>query len=327
MGGPAPIFLAAALWALSAAFPPAARADASPRHAERGVSAYRAGQYDLARMFFAKALQDAVLKGREDWIAKATFNLVDLELDAENGIEAARLLEGLRARETGARAVWLWKRSQLAFLRRDLSRATSLIDSALALAGGDEEAETSMRLDRMRYLIRSGSEPVWSREYQALRKKAGRKRSAPLDAMAAAARGRFARADTLWRESMERYREQGRLAKVAGSLNQSAICLFALGRRAEAAEANARAVAIFAELGLEIPGLRAQALRLLLAEDQGELAKLRRDMDLLVGRLDGFDLQGILDEYSHSLRFGATGNRDQPGGQSPDPGSPFLLHP
>jgi hypothetical protein len=38
-------------------------ADESPKYAERGIAAYHAGKYDLARLFFAKALQDAVLKG------------------------------------------------------------------------------------------------------------------------------------------------------------------------------------------------------------------------------------------------------------------------
>jgi hypothetical protein len=123
--------------------------------------------------------------------------------------------------------------------------------------------------------------------------------------MAAMARQEFAKADTLWREAMGYYRDQGRLAKVAACLNQSAICRFSLGRREEALETNARAVAIFAELGLEIPGLKTQALRLLLMEDGPELAKLRQDMDLVGQRFSGFDLQGILDEYSHNLR----GNR------------------
>jgi tetratricopeptide (TPR) repeat protein len=129
----------------------------------------------------------------------------------------------------------------------------------------------------------------------------------PLDAMAAMARKDFTKADTLWREAMGYYRDQGRLAKVAGCLNQSALCLFSLGRRQEALEVNARAVAVYGDLGLEIPGLKAQALRLLLVEDGPELAKLRQDMDLVGQRFSGFDLQGILNEYSHTLRV------DRPG--------------
>src|SRR5689334_11823490 len=77
------------------AFSLPAYADESPKYAERGVSAYNAGKYDLARMFFSKALQDAVLKGNDDWILKATLNLVDLELEASDEREAVRLLDGM----------------------------------------------------------------------------------------------------------------------------------------------------------------------------------------------------------------------------------------
>jgi tetratricopeptide (TPR) repeat protein len=256
-----------------------------------------------------------VLKGKEEWIAKATLNLVDVELEAGEEGEAGRLLEGLTVRDKGARSLWLWKRSQLASAQRRYPLALALVDSALALAKGDPAKETSMGLDRMRYLIRSREPAAWSAGYEALRKKLGRQRSAPLDAMAAMARKDYARADTLWREAMGYYRDQGRLAKVAGCLNQQAICLFSLGRHEEAVESNARAVAVYAELGLELPGLKAQALRLLLVEDERELAKLRQDMDLVGQRFSGFDLQGILDEYSHSLRNG----RGLGGGVGPYP--------
>ena len=280
------------------------RADDSPKYAERGISAYYAGKYDLARMFFSKALQDAVLKGKEEWIAKATFNLVDVELEAGEEAEAGRLLEGITSRDKGIRALWLWKRSQLAFAQRHAALAIELIDSALGLAKGDKARETTLGLDRLRYLIQSKEPAAWAPQYESFRKGLGRERSAALDAMAAMARKEYGRADTLWREAMGYYRDQGRLAKVAGCLNQSALCLFSQGRRDEAVETNARAVAIYSELGLELPGLRAQALRLLLVEDERELAKLRQDMDLVGQRFSGFDLQGILDEYSHSLRDG-----------------------
>jgi tetratricopeptide (TPR) repeat protein len=282
-------------------------ADESPKYAERGVSAYNAGKYDLARMFFSKALQDAVLKGNEDWILKATLNLVDLELEANDEREAFRLLEGMNPRARPARSLWLWKRSQLAFLQRRHPLAMELVDSAIDLAKGDPAKLTTLGLDRMRYLIQSKDPSAWSSDYERLRKGLNRTRSVPLDAMASMARKDFDKADTLWREAMGYYRDQGRLAKVAGCLNQSALCLFSLGRRQEALEVNARAVAIYGELGLEIPGLKAQALRLLLVEDGPELAKLRQDMDLVGQRISGFDLQGILDEYSHNLRI------DRPG--------------
>ncbi|MEO6094868.1 MAG: hypothetical protein ABIW76_04000 [Fibrobacteria bacterium] len=284
-----------------------AHADESPKYAERGVSAYNSGKYDLARMFFSKALQDAVLKGNDDWILKATLNLVDLELEAGDEREVVRLLEGKNPSARASRSLWLWKRSQLAFIQRRHPLAIELVDSALDLAKGDPAQVTTLSLDRMRYLIQSKEPTVWSSEYDRLRKSLNRKRSVPLDAMAAMARKDFAKADTLWQEAMGYYRDQGRLAKVAGCLNQSALSLFSLGRRQEALEANARAVAVYGELGLEIPGLKAQALRLLLVEDGPELAKLRQDMDLVGQRLSGFDLQGILDEYSHNLRI------DRPG--------------
>lgn len=302
--------LAAALWLAVATVP--ARADESPKYAERGVSAYQAGKYDLARMFFAKALQDAVLRGRDEWVAKATFNLVDLELEAHDEAEAGRLLEGMNARQPGVRALWLWKRSQLAFMRRQNREALVLIDSAMDLVaragevGAGESAALPMQTDRLRYRIQSEAPSSWAAEYEKLRGRIDRRKSAPLDAMASMARGNYSRADSLWREAMGYYRDQGRLAKVAACLNQSAIGLYAMGKREEASEANSRAVAIYGELGLEIPGLKSQALRMLLVEDAGELAKLRRDMDLLGQRFTGFDLKGILDEYSHSLRIGVT---------------------
>ncbi|MDB5103046.1 MAG: hypothetical protein JWP91_735 [Fibrobacteres bacterium] len=295
------------LWAALSLCPRAARADDSPKYAERGLTAYYAGKYDLARMFFAKAMQDAVLKGKDEWIAKATLNLVDVELEANDEREAQRLLEGMNTRDKGIRSLWLWKRSQLANLQRLYPLALELVDSALDLAKGDPAKTASMGLDRMRYLIQSKEPSVWSSQYESFRKGLGRMRSAPLDAMAAMARKDYGKADTLWREAMGYYRDQGRLAKVAGCLNQSAICLFSMGRRSEALETNARAVAIFGELGLEMPGLKAQALRLLLVDDGPELAKLRQDMDLVGQRFSGFDLQGILDEYSHNLRDGRPG--------------------
>jgi tetratricopeptide (TPR) repeat protein len=285
------------------AFRPAC-ADESPKYAERGIAAYHAGKYDLARMFFAKALQDAVLKGKEEWIAKATLNLADLEMEAGEEEAAAELLEGLPVRDRALRSLWLWKRSQLAFARRHPEQAIGLADSALRLAKGDPARELSIRGDRLRYLIQSREPSAWAGELEAWRKQAGSRRAATLEALAAMARKDFARADTLWRDALEGYREQGLLAKSAACLNQSALCLFSLGRRDEAREANARAVAIYGELGLDLPGLKAQALRLFLVEDEREVAKLRRDMDLVGQRYSGFDLQGILDEYSHSLRDG-----------------------
>jgi tetratricopeptide (TPR) repeat protein len=300
--------LIAALFTLTSALTGIARADDSPKYAERGLAAYYGGKYDLARMFFAKALQDAVLKGNDEWIAKATFNLVDLELEANDEREASRLLEGMNPRDRGLRSLWLWKRSQLAFLQRRHPLALELVDSALDLAKGDAARSQTLGVDRMRYLIQSKGPSAWSAELDRFRKGLSRVRAVPLDAMAAMARQDFAKADTLWREAMGYYRDQGRLAKVAGCLNQSALCLFSLGRRQESLETNARAVAILGELGLEMPGLKAQALRLLLVEDGPELAKLRQDMDLVGQRFSGFDLQGILDEYSHNLRGGRTGD-------------------
>ncbi|MDQ3000888.1 MAG: hypothetical protein M3Y08_06465 [Fibrobacterota bacterium] len=292
---------------LGFSFPAKVRADDSPKYAERGMSAYYAGKYDLARMFFSKALQDAILKGEDEWIAKATLNMVDVELESNQEREAARLLAGINPRDKALRSLWLWKRSQLLFQQRLYSAAVEVVDSALTLAKGHEAREMSMGLDRLRYLIQSRDPSVWTPQYESFRKRLGRIRSAPLDAMAAMARKEYLRADTLWREAMGYYRDQGRLAKVAGCLNQSAICLFSLGRREEALEFNTRAVAIFGELGLEMPGLKAHALRLLLIEDERELAKLRQDMDLVEQRFSGFDLKGILDEYSHSLRDGRDG--------------------
>lgn len=292
------------------AFVSTVRADDSPKYAERGMAAYYAGKYDLARLFFAKALQDAVLKGKEEWVAKATLNLVDVELEALEENEAARLLEGLATRDRGLRSLILWKRSQLAYQQRRFPDALEQIDSALILAKGDPAKETSMSLDRLRYLIQSREPSAWGPDYEAFRKHAGkldRGRAAGLDAMAAMSRKQFAKADTLWGEATAYYRDQGRLAKVAACLNQSAICEFSLGHREEAQISNSRAVAIYGELGLDGPGLRAQALRLLLVEDPRELAKLRQDMDLLGQRFSGFDLQGILDEYSHSIHYGRIG--------------------
>ncbi len=289
---------------------PAVRADDSPKYAERGMAAYYAGKYDLARLFFAKALQDAILKGKEEWVVKATLNLVDLELEALEETEAARLLEGLSTRDKALRSLILWKRSQLAYQQRRFPEALGLIDSALILGKGDPAKETSMSLDRLRYLIQSREPSEWGPEYEAFRKhvsRLDRGRAAGLDALAAMSRKQFDKADTLWGEATGYYRDQGRLAKVAACLNQSALCRFSVGHREEAQEANSRAVAIYGELGLEMAGLRAQALRLLLVEDPRELAKLRQDMDLLGQRFGGFDLQGILDEYSHSLHYDRVG--------------------
>lgn len=285
--------------------PPPVFADDSPKHAERGVQAYQAGKYDLARVFFTKALQDAVLKGKEEWIAKATLNLVDLELEAQEEGEAERLLEGFASRDAGMRSLILWKRSQLSFLRRRHGLALSQIDSALGLAGSRDKArETALLVDRLRYRIAHQDPAAWAGDHEALRRRLAvvdPGKAAGLDASAAMARGEFARADTLWKAAIAWHRGQGRLAKVAAGMNQAAIALFSLGRREEALEMNARAVAIFTEMGLAMPGLRAQALRLLISDDHRELAKLKQDMDLVGQRLGGFDLQGILDEYSHNL--------------------------
>ncbi len=286
------------------------QADDSPKYAERGMAAYAAGKYDLARLFFNKALQDAVLKGKEDWIAKATINLADVELEAMDYGEAGRLLEGLSTRDNSLRSLIIWKRSQLAYQERKFPQALLLVDSSLQLAKGENDKERVMQLDRLRYLIQSRDPSEWSQEFEAFAKHLGRLdqgRTSGLQAMAAMARKEFSVAEPFWQQAIIYYRDQGRLAKVAACLNQQAICLFSLGQREAAQESNSRAVAIYGELGLNIPGLRAQALRLLLIEDPRELAKLRQDMDLLGQRFNGFDLQAILDEYSHSLHYGRIG--------------------
>lgn len=306
--------LAFAIVLLQTSISSASAEDDSRKHAERGVQAYRAGKYDLARMFFTRALHDAFLKGEEEWAAKATLNLVDLELESMDEAEAGRLLDGLHPRDPSLRCLAVWKRSQLAYQRRSHAQAVALADSALRLAGKDQARETSLRLDRLRYLVAWKEPSEWEKEYQALRARltsADRGRTASLEAAVAMARKDFARADTLWGEAMDHYRAQGRLAKVAACLNQAALCRFSRGRREDALDMNARAVAAYAELGLAMPGLRAQALRLLLLEDHGEVAKLRQDMDLVGQRFSGFDLQGILDEYSQSLR-GVTSLRPGP---------------
>jgi tetratricopeptide (TPR) repeat protein len=301
---------AALLIAFSCLLIAAPRADDSPKYAERGVAAYAAGKYDLARLFFSRALQDAVLKGKEDWVAKATLNLVDLELESMDEGEALRLLDGITVGDRGLSALMVWKRSQLAFLQRRYDRAVALADSALGLGLPDKASVTSVRLDRLRYLIQSREPSEWKNEYESFRGGLGRDdkgRAASLDGAASMARGDFARADSLWQDALAYYRERGRLAKVAACLNQLAICRFSQGRKQDALDANTRAVAVYGELGLAVPGLRAQALRLLLADDERELAKLRQDMDLVGQRLSGFDLQGILNEYSHSIRRGPVG--------------------
>jgi tetratricopeptide (TPR) repeat protein len=305
------------IFILQFAIPFPAFADDSPKYAERGIAAYSAGKYDLARLFFSRALQDAVLKGNEAWIARATLNLVDLELESMDEHEAQRLLDGFTAADRGLASLAVWKRSQLAFLQRRYPAAVTLADSALRLGPPDRAAETSMRLDRLRYLIQGRDPSVWKTDFADVRGRLGRDdkgRAAGLDGAAAMARGDFAAAEAFWQAAMAHYRKSGRLAKVAACLNQIAVCRFSQGRRQEALDANTRAVAVYGELGLALPGLRAQALRLLLVEDDRELAKLREDMDLVGQRLSGFDLQGILDEYSHTLRAPA------PGGKSPAPG-------
>lgn len=285
-------------------------ADDSPKHAERGVQAYQAGKYDLARLFFGRALQDAVLKGREEWAVMATLNLADLELEAMDEREAGRLLGTLNTHDPALRSLILWKRSQLAYQLKRHGEALGLVDSALLFVGKgkdreqEQARERALRIDRLRYLVASRPPAEWEKEYETFLLRlpaADRPRALTLEAGAAMARQRFARADTLWRDAMVYYRGQGRLAKVAACLNQAAICRFSLGRRAEALETNARAVTLYGELGLALPGLRAQALRLLLEDDDRELARIRQDMDVVGQRLSGFDLQGILDEYSHSL--------------------------
>ncbi len=285
-------------------------ADDSPKYAERGMAAYSAGKYDLARLFFNKALQDAVLKGKEDWIAKATINLADVELEAMDYAETGRLLEGLSTRDKSLRSLIIWKRSQLAYQERKFPQALLLIDSSLQLASGEPDKERVMQLDRLRYQIQFREPGDWSQEFETFVKHLGRLdqgRASGLQAMAAMARKDFSLAEPFWQQAISYYRDQGRLAKVAACLNQQAICLFSLGQREAAQESNSRAVAIYGELGLEIPGLRAQALRLLLIENPRELAKLRQDMDLLGQRFNGFDLQAILDEYSQSLHYGRIG--------------------
>ncbi len=285
-------------------------ADDSPKYAERGMSAYYSGKFDLARLFFSKALQDAILKGKEEWIVKATLNLVDLELEALEEAEAGRLLEGLTTKEKNLRSLILWKRSQLAYQQRHFPEALASLDSALVLAKGDKAKELAMRLDHVRFRIQSTSPSIWGPEYDSIKNNSGRidrGRIVGLEAMAAMSRREFGKADTLWMEAMNVYRDQGRLAKVAACLNQRALCLFSSGYKDEALEINMRSVAIYSELGLELPGLRAQALRLLLVEDPKELAKLHQDMDLVGQKFSGFDLQGVLDEYSHSMHFGRVG--------------------
>jgi tetratricopeptide (TPR) repeat protein len=279
------------------------RAQDSPHLARKGVAAYRAGEYDLARLFFARSLRDAVLKGREEWIVKAAANLTDLELEIGEAAEAETLLDGIPVRNRDLRSLWLWKRSQAAFACRRTDSALALIDSALALCR-DPEREPVMRGDRLRYLIRGRGPEAWKGDLESWRKRVGGRKGAAVAAAAAMAEGRFGAADSLWREAAEAFRDEGRPAMIAACLNQSALCLLSLGRRAEASETNARAVAIYGELGLELPGLKARALGLLLVEDEAQLANLRRDMDLVGRRFSGFDLQGILDEYTQSLRGG-----------------------
>lgn len=303
------LVFALSLW-LNTFFVAQTFADDSPIYAVRGMSAYKAGKYELAKMFFTKALQDAVLKGNEDWVVKATLNLVDLNLEMMDDSEASRLLEGLTTHNRNYLSLILWKKSQVAYDLRQFSAAISLIDSALKIAKVNGGNEVGIELDRLRYLIQIGSESVWRPLYLSFNSRKGKLdkgRVAGLDALVAMSQKEWGKADTLWQLATNYYRDKGRLAKVASGLNQSAVCKFSLGHREDALETNQRAVSILGELGLEIPGLKAQALRLLLIENPSELAKIRKDMDLLGQRLGGFDLQGILDEYSRSLQYGRIG--------------------
>ncbi len=279
--------------------------DTSPKLSGRGLQAYHAGKYDLAKLFFNQALQDAVLKGHEEWVVKSALNLVDLELDAQNTAEAAKILKTLQPSENKAlQGFILWKKSQCSFLDHQFAMALMEIEKAMPLLPNHSPELMALQFDQYKYLLSAKKFIAHKEEYQKFKASLSKKdqwRALPLEAKILMSENNFGDAAKIWNECTASYREKGQLQKTAASLNQLAICQFRNGQKELAKEANSKAIGIYGELGLLIPGLKAQALKMSLTEDKTELAKLQQDMDLVGQRVSQFDLQEVLHEYAQVL--------------------------
>lgn len=280
-------------------------AQGSPEWALRGVKAYQEGRLELSRMYFQRAMEDAVLRGMDEWLVKAALNLIDLELESHDIAAALLILDKTpRSSHPELEALLLWKKAQILHAQKRVNEAAFVCDSALAVLPSGHAARPALEADRIRIAISRGTSPEWSPLLKNFIKKHGKKErilQRSLRATAAMQMGAFKEAQELWSLLVEDFRGQGRLSQVAASLNKLAVCRLALGDSLAALEENNKAVGIYRELGLLVPALTAQALKLLIEKDTVLLAKSRREMDLVSLGSTGFDLQDVLDEYAQIL--------------------------
>ncbi len=282
-----------------------ANGQSSPEWALKGRNAYQDGRLDLARMYFQRAMEEAVLNGVDDWLVKAALNLIDVELEAHNLEDALKLLDQVpSSSDPELRSLVLWKKSQALHAQKRVHEASVVCDSALSLLPRGHMAKPSMEADRLRIALSGDKNGEWDSDLKRFEKKYGNKEKVLVRSLRAAAamhEGNFTEAADLWRRLAVDYRERGRLSQVAASLNRLALCGLALGDSAAALEDNRKAVGIYREMGLALPALRAHALIFLIGGDDAELAKSRREMDFVGLGRTGFDLQDVLDEYAQFL--------------------------
>ncbi len=275
--------------------------------ANKGIGAYKNGDYNRARQFFQHAMQQAVLQADEALIIRASLNLVDIELDAQQYKIVGDLLGALpTTTDKELLLVIQWKTSQYQFRQGRVSAAlTSLQAGQKACAEGGYEFCHSMTLDifRMRAaLIRPGQEDAASlsrdiSQFKGRLKKRQHHSLSGLEALLAMLQGEYAQAADLWHVSVDYNREAGKFVHMAECLNYLALCQLKTGKLSEANLTNNRATGVYRSLGLELPALRTYALTIFMEKDQKKVDKIQRELELIQRTQPDFNLFSIIQEY------------------------------
>ncbi len=279
----------------------------APHLAQRGLDAYKKGNYESAYLYFNRALEKAVLEAREDWKVMAVLNLTDLDMDSERFIKAEKRMEALSRPESHElEALLLWKRSQCAFRLGKSDQAMLLLDSALAVDAGHKEYELAMQQDRLRYRLENDSSQTeqWLYDFEVLQKetsKAKRPGLVELRALYEMQRRDYKSALQFWKKAIDYNRDRRKLLRMASCIREQALCYIALNQLEEANTLVLSSSGIYEQLGLHLPSLKTQALQLFILQDPGALAKLRRDLDLIGQGVNGFNLAIVLSQYQESF--------------------------
>ncbi len=269
----------------------------------KGIEHLKNGQYSRSVKVLREALKKTLISGREDWVIKASLNLVDLELTAFNLENAKAYLNSLPESEEGhIQALSAWKKAQLAYYQGDNMEREKQMEIALGICAEDYDVCPYIVLDSYRMQVKEKGIHEMESTWQDFLNKAAkniRSSAADINALVLMKKGAFAKADEEWDKAIDMYREAGRLTAMAHCQNKKALSLLAQGEEKKARELNQQAVMVFNAMGLKKPSLQCQLLELFFSDGPSQMDKIQKNLDIVGLTLEDWEIQFALKNYQN----------------------------